>query len=130
MYSPKDPRSNIWFEEHSYCRRYSPPSSCRLGNLGKLQQGYGRALIFFELHKRVLPHKDDIHVHITGYLLGVALGCRANAIIYQNTRVYGDYQLIIAINASTRQLTVQPNATSNFHPHPSPESESSFRCTL
>ena len=43
---------------------------------------------------------------------GVALGCRASAIIYQNTRVYGDYQLIIAINASTRQLTVQLNATS------------------
>ena len=47
------------------------------------------------------------------YLLGVALGCRASAIIYQNTRVYGDYQLIIAMNASARQLTVQPNATSN-----------------
>ena len=47
MYSPKDPRSNIWFEEHSYCRRYSPPSSCRLGYLGKLQQEYRRALIFF-----------------------------------------------------------------------------------
>ena len=45
------------------------PAQCRLGNLGKLQQGYRRALIFFELHKRVLPHKDDIHVHITGYLL-------------------------------------------------------------
>ena len=44
--------------------------------------------------------------------LGVALGCRASAIIYQNTRVYGDYQLIIAINASTRQLNVEPNATS------------------
>ena len=42
----------------------------------------------------------------------MALGCRASAIIYQNTRVYGDYQLIIAINASTRQLTVEPNATS------------------
>ena len=45
-------------------------------------------------------------------LVGVALGCQASAIIYQNTRVYGDYQLIIAINASTRQLTVEPNATS------------------
>ena len=42
----------------------------------------------------------------------MALGCRASAIIYQNTRVYGNYQLIIAINASARQLTVQPNATS------------------
>ena len=52
------------------------------------------------------------------YLLGVALGCRASAIIYQNTRVYGDYQLIIAINASTRQLTVEPNATSsNYGSH-------------
>ena len=49
--------------------------------------------------------------------LEVALGCRASAIIYQNTRVYGDYQLIIAINASTWQLTVQPNATSNIHIH-------------
>ena len=50
----------------------------------------------------------------------MALGCRASAIIYQNTRVYGDYQLIIAINASTRQLTVEPNATSSPHPmnHP------------
>ena len=48
------------------------------------------------------------------WCLGVALGCRASAIIYQNTRVYGDYQLIIAINASTRQLTVQPNATSSW----------------
>ena len=44
----------------------------------------------------------------------MALGCRASAIIYQNTRVYGDYQLIIAINASTRQLTVEPNATSRI----------------
>ena len=46
---------------------------------------------------------------------GVALGCRASAIIYQNTRVYGVYQLIIAINASTRQLVVEPNATSCDH---------------
>ena len=45
--------------------------------------------------------------------VGVALGCRASAIIYQNTRVYGNYQLIIAIKASTRQSTVQPNATSS-----------------
>ena len=50
-----------------------------------------------------------------GLTVGVALGCRASAIIYQNTRVYGDYQLIIAINASTRQLTVQPNATPNHY---------------
>ena len=50
----------------------------------------------------------------TIYLLGVALDCRASAIIYQNTRVYGDYQLIIAINASARQLTVQ-NATPNVY---------------
>ena len=49
------------------------------------------------------------------FIIGVALGCRASAIIYQNTRVYGDYQLIIAINTSTRQLTVQPNATSNTY---------------
>ena len=47
--------------------------------------------------------------------LEVALGCWASAIIYKNTWVYGDYQLIIAINASTRQLTVQPSATSNAH---------------
>ena len=40
------------------------------------------------------------------HALEVALGCRASAIIYQNTRIYGDYQLIIAINASARQLTV------------------------
>ena len=45
----------------------------------------------------------------------MALGCRASAIIYQNTRVYSDYQLIIAINASARQLTVQPNATPTGH---------------
>ena len=44
-------------------------------------------------------------------LLEVALGYRASAIIYQNIRFYGDCPLIIAINASTRQLTVQPNAT-------------------
>ena len=43
--------------------------------------------------------------------LEVALGCRASAISYKNTRVYGDYPLIIAINAGVRQLTVQPNAT-------------------
>ena len=43
----------------------------------------------------------------------VALGCQASAIIYQNTRVYGDYQLINAINASARQL---PNATSSKYP--------------
>ena len=43
----------------------------------------------------------------------MALGCRASAIIYQNTRVYGNYQLIIAIN---RQLTLQPNATPNVDP--------------
>ena len=47
----------------------------------------------------------------TIYILGVAPGCRASAIIYQNTRVYGNYPLKLAINASTRQLTVQPNAT-------------------
>ena len=46
----------------------------------------------------------------------MVLGCRVSAIIYQNTRVYGDYQLIIAINASARQLTVQPNATSTENP--------------
>ena len=45
-------------------------------------------------------------------ILGVALGCRASAIIYRKTRVYGDYQWIIAINATTRQLTLQPIATS------------------
>ena len=43
--------------------------------------------------------------------LEVALGCRASAIIYRKTRVYGDYLLLIALNASTRQLTLQPNAT-------------------
>ena len=48
------------------------------------------------------------------HALEVALGCRASAIIYQNTPVNGDYQLIIAINASARQLTVQPNATPNL----------------
>ena len=51
------------------------------------------------------------------HALEVALGCRASAIIYQNTRVYGDYQLIIAINASAWQLTVQPNATPRIHSH-------------
>ena len=50
------------------------------------------------------------------WILGVALGCRASPIIYQNTQVYGDCQLIIAINASIRQLTVQPNATSSGYP--------------
>ena len=44
-------------------------------------------------------------------ILGVALGCRASAIIYRKTRVYGDYQWIIAINASIRPLTLQPIAT-------------------
>ena len=44
-------------------------------------------------------------------ILWVALGCRASAIIYRKTRVYGDYQWIIAINASARPLTLQPNAT-------------------
>ena len=44
-------------------------------------------------------------------ILEVALGCRASAIIYRKTRVYGDYQWIIAINASARPLTLQPNAT-------------------
>ena len=45
------------------------PAQCRLGNLGKLQQGYRRALIviFFELQKHVFPHKDDIHVHCSYY---------------------------------------------------------------
>ena len=43
--------------------------------------------------------------------LGVALSCRASAIIYRKTRVYGDYQWIIAIKASTRPLTLQPIAT-------------------
>ena len=51
-------------------------------------------------------------IYVSVSELEVALGCRASAIIYQNTRVYGDYQLVIAINASARQLTVQPNATS------------------
>ena len=39
------------------------------------------------------------------------LGCWASAIIYRKTRVYGDYQWIIAINASTRPLTLRPIAT-------------------
>ena len=47
--------------------------------------------------------------------LEMALNCQASAIIYKNTWVYGDYQLIIAINASTRQLTVQPIATSSVN---------------
>ena len=45
--------------------------------------------------------------------LEVELGCRASAIIYRKTRVYGDYPLIIAINVSPRQLTLQPIATPN-----------------
>ena len=53
----------------------------------------------------------DSRPKLSDNLLEVAVGCRASAIVYQNTRVYGDYPLIIAINASTRQLTVQPNAT-------------------
>ena len=56
-------------------------------------------------------------MHTDTHTLEVAPGCRASAIIYQNAQVYGDYQLIITINASTRQLTVQPNATSNIHIH-------------
>ena len=51
-----------------------------------------------------------------GFRLEVAIGCRASAIIYKNTRVYGNYQLIIAINASP-QLTLQPIATSNIYIH-------------
>ena len=50
-----------------------------------------------------------------GHLLEVALSCRVSAIIHKNARIYGDYQLIIAINASTRQLTVQPIATSSVN---------------
>ena len=50
-------------------------------------------------------------------ILGVALGCRASAIIYSKTRVYGDYQWIIAINASIRPLTLQPIATPNLYAH-------------
>ena len=46
----------------------------------------------------------------------VALGCRVSAIIYRKTWVYGDYQWIIAINASARPLTLHPNATPIFHP--------------
>ena len=45
--------------------------------------------------------------------LEVALGCRASAIIYRKIRVYGDYQWIIAINASARPLTLQPNPIPN-----------------
>ena len=39
------------------------------------------------------------------YFVEVSHGCQASAIIYQNTRANGDYQLIIAINVSIRQLT-------------------------
>ena len=46
--------------------------------------------------------------------IGCKVNCRVSAII-QSTRVYSDYQLIIAINASARQLTVQPNATPTGH---------------
>ena len=49
------------------------------------------------------------------YVLEVALGCWASAIIYRKTRVYGDYQWIISINASTRPLTLQPNATPSMY---------------
>ena len=49
--------------------------------------------------------------------IGVALGCRASAIIYRKTRVYGDYQWIIAINASARPLTLQPIATPRKYLH-------------
>ena len=51
-----------------------------------------------------------------GKSVEVVLGCRASAIIYRKTQVYGDYQWIIAINASTRPLTLQPNATPIDHP--------------
>ena len=50
------------------------------------------------------------------WVLEVALGCWASAIIYRKTRVYGDYQWIIAINVNTRPLTLQPNATPNGYP--------------
>ena len=47
------------------------------------------------------PPKDmEILNAMKGSRVEVALGCRASAIIYQNTRVYGDYQLIIAIYAN------------------------------
>ena len=36
---------------------------------------------------------------------------QASAIIYRKTRVYGNYQWVIVINASIRSLTLQPNAT-------------------
>ena len=55
--------------------------------------------------------RRSINIVNFAYLLEVALGCRASAIIYRKTRVYGDYQWIIAINASARPLTLQPNAT-------------------
>ena len=48
--------------------------------------------------------------------LGVALGCRASAIIYRKTQDYDDYPLIIAINTIARQLTLQPIATFNRDP--------------
>ena len=60
-----------------------------------------------------LPTKRKIIWFI--WFLEVALGCRASAIIYRKTRVYGDYQWIIAINASTRPLTLQPNATPSMY---------------
>ena len=47
---------------------------------------------------------DGNNSQFVAYSVEVALGCRASAIIYKNTRVYGDYPLIIAINASTQQL--------------------------
>ena len=50
-----------------------------------------------------------------GKSVEVVLGCRASAIIYRKTQVYGDYQWIISINASTRPLTLQPNATPSMY---------------
>ena len=63
------------------------------------------------VRKQLLLQEKILPLQPTSFQLEVALGCRASAIIYRNTRVYGDYQLVIAINASTRQLTVQPIAT-------------------
>ena len=53
-----------------------------------------------------------------GFIVEVALGCGASAIIYRKTRIYGDYQLKIGINVSTRQLTLQPIATSSIYSVP------------
>ena len=117
--------THVWILTHRYGKRHT----C----VQKATQLYVCKCLAFSTHvwekplTCLFPPELWVHCWHCWYCwLEVALGCRASAIIYRKTRVYGDYQWIIAINASARPLTLQPNATPSIQSPSHPSTTSHF----